>query len=90
MENNFLEWTTCYKAVATKEYFPSVRDRLGTKINLIPKLAAVLTGHGKTRAYLHCFNLRNDEMCICGQDDQTMDHLLFHCTKTNTQRVVLK
>jgi hypothetical protein len=33
-----------------KEYFPSVRDRLGTKINITPKLAAVLTGHGKTRA----------------------------------------
>jgi ribonuclease HI len=32
-----VEWTTCYKAAATKQYFPSVRDRLGTKINLISK-----------------------------------------------------
>jgi ribonuclease HI len=29
-----VECSTCYKAAATKEYFPSVRDRLGTKINL--------------------------------------------------------
>jgi len=78
------------KAAATKQNFPSVRDRLGTKINLTPKLAAVLTGHGKPRAYLHRFNLQEDAMCICGQGDQTMDHLLFHCTKTKTQREVLK
>jgi hypothetical protein len=70
--------------------FPSVRGRIGTKLNLTPKLAAVLTGHGKTRAYLHRFNLREDARFICGQGDQTMDHLLFHCIKTNTQREVLK
>jgi ribonuclease HI len=28
-----VEWTTCYKATATKQYFPYVRDRLGTKHN---------------------------------------------------------
>jgi hypothetical protein len=84
------EWTTCHKAAATKQYFPSVRDRLGIKINLTPKLAAVLSGQGKTRAYLHRFNLREDAKCICGKGDQTMDHLLFHCTRTSAQRELLK
>jgi len=50
----------------------------------------VLTGHGKTRAYLYRFNLRDDTRCICSQNDQTMDHLLFHCEKTSTQQEVLK
>jgi len=84
------EWTTCHKAAATKQYFPSFRDRLGIKINITPKLAAVLSGHGKMRAYLHRFNLREDVKCTCGQGDQTMDHLLFHCTSTSTQRELLK
>ena len=65
------------------------QDRLGTKITLNTKLTAVLTGHGKTRAYLHRFNLRDDARCICGHNDQTMDHLLFHCDKTSTQREAL-
>ena len=78
------EWTTCHKAAATKQYFPTVRDRLGIKINLTPKLAAVLLGHGKTGAYLHRFNLRDDARCSCGQGDQ-MDHLLLHCTRISTQ-----
>jgi len=46
------EWITSNKAAATKQYFPSVQNRLGTKLTLTAKLAAVLTGHGKTRAYL--------------------------------------
>jgi len=84
------EWITSNKAAATKQYFPSVQGRLGTKLTLTAKLAAVLTGHGKTRAYLYRFNLRDNARCICGHNDQTMDHLLFHCEKTSTQREVQK
>ena len=84
------EWTASNKATATKQYFPSVQNRLGTKLTLTTKLAAVLTGHGKTRSYLYRFNLRVDAKCICGHNGQTMDHLLIHCEKTSTQREVLK
>ena len=59
------------------------------RINLTPKLTAVLSGHGKTRAYLHRFNLRDEAKCICGKEDQTMDRLLFHCTQTSAQRELL-
>ena len=41
---------TCAMAATTKQYFPTIRDRLGTKINLAPNLTAMLTGHGRTRA----------------------------------------
>jgi len=84
------EWTASNKAAATKQYFPSVQNRQGIKLTLTAKLAAVLTGHGKTRAYLYRFNLRDDARCICGHNDQTMQHLLFHCEKISTQREVLK
>jgi hypothetical protein len=72
------EWTTRHKASTTKQYFPTVRDRRGIKINLTPKLAAVLSGHCR-------FNLREDAAYSCGQGDQTIDHLMFHCTRTSTQ-----
>jgi hypothetical protein len=84
------EWTTCTKAATTKQYFPTVQDRLRIKINLTPNLAAMLTGHSRTREYLHCFKLRDDATCICGQGDQITDHLLNHCTMIHTQREVLK
>jgi len=47
------QWTKISKAEATKQYFPTVMDRIGTKINLTSKLTAVLSGHGKTNAYLY-------------------------------------
>ena len=64
------EWRTCTKAATKKQYFPTVQDRLRIKINLIPNLVAMLTGHGRTRAYLNCFKLHDDATCICGQGDQ--------------------
>jgi hypothetical protein len=80
------QWTKTSKAETTKQHFPTVMDRIGTKINLTPKLNTVLSGHGKTKAYPYRFNLREDANCICLKDDQTMNHLLFHCTKTSIQR----
>jgi hypothetical protein len=65
-------------------------EQTETKLTLTTKLAAVSTGHEKTRAYLYRFKLRDDATCICGHNDQTMDRLLFHCEKTSTQREVLK
>ena len=60
------------------------------RIHLTPKLTAVLSGHGKTRAYLHRFNLSDEATCICGKEDQTMDLILFNCLKTSAQRDLLK
>ena len=44
------EWEKCAKAATTKQYFLTVEDRLTTKITMTPTIAAMVTGHGKTRA----------------------------------------
>jgi hypothetical protein len=46
------ECTTCTKVATIKQYFLTSQDRLKVKINLTPNLTAMLTGHGRTRAYL--------------------------------------
>jgi hypothetical protein len=84
------ERATSLKAAATRQYFKSVRERLGMRIHLTPKLTAVLSGHGKTRSYLHRFKLIEESTCICDKEEQTMDHLLFKCIKTREQRDLLK
>jgi len=80
------EWSTSHKAAATRQYFPTVQDRLRLKLKLTPKITAVLTEHGMTKAYLHRFHLREDATCSCGNEYQTMDHILFHCENTREQR----
>jgi len=44
-------WTQTTKGIITKEHFPNVEDRLKMEKNLTQKLSAILTGHGKTKAY---------------------------------------
>jgi hypothetical protein len=53
-------------------------------------IVAMLTGHGKTRAYLQRFKILENATCACEQGDQTIDHLLYHCTVLETQRQNMK
>ena len=46
-------WTQITKGKTTKEYFPEVTERLTMKLHLTQNLRAILSGHGKTREYLH-------------------------------------
>ena len=78
------------KADLTKQFFPSISDRLKLKINVTSNLTAIVTGHGKTRDYLHRFKLLESSTCPCNKGDQTTDHLLYHCTLLQYPREILK
>jgi hypothetical protein len=43
------------KATETEQFYPSLTDRLKSKIHITPNFTAMVSGHGKTRAYLHRF-----------------------------------
>jgi hypothetical protein len=84
------EWDECTKARITKEFFPKVRDRQKLKIDINPTLTAMVTGHGKTRAYLHRFKILEHVTCPCGNGNQTVEHILDRCPVLNTQRELFK
>jgi hypothetical protein len=84
------EWQNCTKALTTKHFFPSIEERLKKKIRITQNVAAMLTGHGKTRAYLQRFKIRDNAHCVCQQGDQTVDHLLYDCNLLETQREILR
>ena len=68
----------------------SIQDRLNMKISMTLTIAVMVTGHGKTRAYLHRFRILEHATCISKHGDHTTDHLLYHCTLLDTHREVLK
>jgi len=43
-----------------------------------------------TKAYLHRFHLSEDAKCRCGNEYQSMDHILFQYEELNAPREVLK
>jgi len=56
------------------------------KINLTPKFTAMVTAHGKTRSYLLRFKIIESPKCLCPNGNQTVDHLLYDCSKLNNER----
>jgi primosomal protein N' len=73
------EWEEYTKAEITKEFFPMVQDRQKLKIDITPILTAMVTGHGKTKAYLHHFKILEHANCPYGNGDQTIEHLINWC-----------
>jgi hypothetical protein len=70
------EWEDCTKAKITKEFFLRVHDRQKLEIDITPILTAMMTGHGKTRTYLHRFKFLEHANCPCGNGDQKIEHIL--------------
>ena len=66
----------------------SCRQKLKMDIN--PILTAMLTDHGKTRAYHHRFKILVNANCPCGNGDQSIEHLIYHCSILHKQREILK
>jgi hypothetical protein len=86
MEKWQSQWDSTTKVRTTKEFFPSIKDRLKNKINLTPNFTAFVTAHGKTKVYLHRFGIIKSPECPCGGASQTVDHLLFDCTALQNER----
>ena len=48
-----IRWNNTSKGLLSKTFFPSIKERLKIKLPLTPDFTAIVTGHGKTKAYLH-------------------------------------
>jgi hypothetical protein len=79
-----------HSASALKEFFPRVHNRQKLKIDITPILTAMMTGHGKTRTYLHRFKILQHVNCPCGNGDQTIENILNWSSILHTQREILK
>jgi hypothetical protein len=60
------------------------------ELNLTQNFTAVVTGHGKTKEFLHRFKIIEDPTCSCGKAVQTTDHLIFECEKLTEEGKNLK
>jgi hypothetical protein len=56
------------------------------KINLSPKFTVMVTAHRKTGSYLHHFKIIESPECPCANGGQTVNHLLFDCSKLDKER----
>ena len=83
------EWESTSNGLLTKSFFPCVRERLKLKLRVSPNLTTLLTGHGRLNAYFHRFKIKTNSMCVYGEGDQTVDHVIYDCVKVKKEREVL-
>jgi hypothetical protein len=74
------------KGVLCRLFFPTVEQRLKIKLPISPEFTALVTGHGKTKAYLYRFKLMDSPTCPCNEGDQTAEHLIYTCTLLEHER----
>jgi hypothetical protein len=84
------KWEETTKGAISKDFFPSVERRLAVKLNLSPKVTTIMTGHGNVRSYLHRLKLIGSPEYPCKHGTQTVDHLIFQCSRLKNERETLK
>jgi hypothetical protein len=83
------EWSGAEKGALCRSFFPDVEKRLKMKLPITPEFTALITGHGKTRSYLHRFKLEDNPACSCNEGVQTPEHIIYDCKILEQQRSVL-
>jgi hypothetical protein len=81
-----IKWDRTTKGSTTKQFFPIIKNRLTTKIKLTLNFTAIVTAHGKNKAYLHHFKITESPECPCDSGNQTVDYLIYDCTKLQRER----
>jgi len=67
-------------------FYPKVDQRLKLQIPITPEFTAIVSGHGKTKAYLNRFKLTDNPMCPCNEGEQSVEHLIYVCSILETKR----
>jgi hypothetical protein len=60
-------------------FFPPVEQRLKIKIPIALEFTAIVTGHDKTKSYLHRFKLTDNPTCPCNKGAQSTEHIIYEC-----------
>jgi hypothetical protein len=80
------QWESAEKGAIGRSFFPTIEQRLKIRIPITPEFTAIVSGHGKTKAYLNRFNLTDNPMCPCNEGEQSVEHLIHVCRILEPQR----
>ncbi|KMQ95338.1 reverse [Lasius niger] len=85
------KWTSYNKSRTTFAFFDKERNRLDARsLQTDHWVTQVLTGHGNFRARLASLELVDDAVCICNDQNDTVQHFLLECPLLDVQRVALR
>jgi ribonuclease HI len=80
------QWNSTEKGASCQSFFSEVEQRLKMKIPITPEFTAIVTGHGKTKYYLHRFKIADNLMCPCNEAVHTSERIIYVCKILESQR----
>jgi hypothetical protein len=84
------QWQSTDKGAICRSFFPTVEQRLKLRIPITSEFTAIVSGHDKTKAYLHRFKIIEDPMCPCKEGTQSSNHLIYNCKIIQKQSNTLR
>jgi hypothetical protein len=69
------QWESTNKGVLCGSFFPTAEQRLKLRIPITLEFIVIVSGHGKTKSYLHRIKLIDNPMCPCNEGTQSSEHL---------------
>jgi len=74
------QWVKAVNGAICRLFFPKVEQRLKLRIPITPQFTAIVSGQGKTKAYLNTFKLIDNPICTCNEGEQSVEHLIYVCS----------
>jgi hypothetical protein len=84
------QWETTDRGALCRSFFPTVEQRLKSKIPITSEFTAIFCGHGKTKSYLHRFRQIDNPMCPCNEGAESSEHLIYDYKILESQRKTSK
>jgi ribonuclease HI len=93
------KWTNKWKNCDTGRLTHSIFQEFAVKPwfhecqedrRVVTTISRIITGHCSVKSHLQRFNIVDDPLCVCQQNYETVDHLLWECRRYDRQSVVLE
>jgi ribonuclease HI len=84
------QWESTDKGALCRPFFSTAEQRLKLRIPITLEFTAIISGHGKTKSYMHRFKLIDYPMCPCNKWNQSSEHLIHDCKILERQKKTLK
>jgi hypothetical protein len=89
------QWQTDWDTAETGRFAHSIIPKVANKAwfeeheeerNFVCTFSRIISGHTATHAHLNRFQILESPLCVCLENYETIDHLIWDCSRFETER----
>jgi hypothetical protein len=92
------EWQKSWEVAEPGRFLRSIYPRVSIRPwfeewraerKLITTVSRIISGHYGVRTHLKMFSIFNGSMCVCLENHENVDHIIWKCSRFSSQRACL-